>query len=89
VLVDVASPGDRNVTKKEAEKILYYKDFITEIQCMWNANAKMILVLIGVTETISKSLRQYLNNIPEKHEIKELQKTAVLGTAHELREVLM
>jgi hypothetical protein len=28
------------------------------------------------------------SNIPEKHEIKELQKTATLGTAHTLREVL-
>jgi hypothetical protein len=38
---------------------------------------------------MSKSLRQYLNNMPGKQEIKELQKTAILGTAHILREVLM
>ena len=30
---------------------------------------------------------QYLSNISGKHEIKELQKTATLGTAHLLREV--
>jgi len=41
------------------------------------------------TETISKSPRQYLSNISGKHEIKELQKTAILGTAYILREVLM
>jgi len=29
------------------------------------------------------------NNIPEKHEVKEVQKTAILGTAHVLRKVLM
>jgi hypothetical protein len=34
VLIDVAIPGDRNVTKKEAEKILKYKDLILEIQHM-------------------------------------------------------
>jgi len=28
------------------------------------------------------------NNIPENHEIKELQKTAILGTARTLRKVL-
>jgi hypothetical protein len=50
---------------------------------------KVIPVIIGATGTISKSLRQYLSNIPAKHEIKELRKTAVLGTAHKLREVLM
>ena len=47
---------------KEAEKILKYKDLITEIQRMWNVKAKVIPVIIGVTGTISKSLRQYLSN---------------------------
>jgi hypothetical protein len=31
-LIDVAISGDRNVIKKEAEKILKYKDFTIEIQ---------------------------------------------------------
>jgi hypothetical protein len=30
-----------------------------------------------------------LSSVPGKHDIKELQKTAILGTAHTLREVLM
>jgi len=62
------------VIKKGAEKILIYKDLIAEIQCMWNVKVKVIPVIIGVTGTISKSLRQYLSNIPGKQEIKELQK---------------
>ena len=41
---------------------------------MWNVKAKVIPVIIGATGTISKSLIQYLSNIPGKHEIKELQK---------------
>ena len=49
---------------------------------MGNMQPKVIPVIIGVTGTISKSLRQYLSNIPGKHKIKELQKTAILGTAH-------
>jgi hypothetical protein len=55
---------------------------------MWNVKAKVIPVIIGATGTISKSLRQYLSNTPGKHEIKQLQKTAVLDTAHIPREVL-
>jgi len=47
----------------------------------------MIPVIIGVTGAISKSLRKYVSNIPGKHDIKELQKTAILGTAHILRKV--
>jgi hypothetical protein len=51
--------------------------------------AKVTPVIIGATEAISKSLRQYLSNISGKHEIKKLQKTAILCTAHKLKEVLM
>jgi len=36
MLIDVAISGDRNMIKKEAHKILKYKDLTTEIQCMWN-----------------------------------------------------
>ena len=52
LLIDVAVPGRRNVIKKEAEKILKYKDFITEIQRMWNAKAKVIPAIIGATGNI-------------------------------------
>ena len=87
--IDVAIPGDRNMIKNEAEKILIYKKRKTEIQRMWNVKTKLIPVIIGATGTISKSLRLYLSNVPGKHEIKELQITAISGTAHRLREVLM
>jgi hypothetical protein len=40
MLIDLEIPGDRNVIKKEANKILKYKDLITEIQCMWNVKIK-------------------------------------------------
>jgi len=43
---------------------------------MWNLKAKVIPVILGATGTISKSLRQYLSNVPGKHEIKELQKNS-------------
>ena len=75
--------------KKEAERILKYKDLTIEIQRMWNVKAKVIPVITGATGTDSKPLPQYLSNISGKREIKELQKTAILGTAHKLREVLM
>jgi hypothetical protein len=49
---------------------------------------KITPVIIGATGTISKSFRKYVSNIPGHHEVKELQKTAILGTAHILRKVL-
>ena len=75
--------------KKEAVKVLKYKDLIIDIQHMWNVKAEVIHILTVITGTISKSLQQYLNNIPGKYKIKKLQKTAILGTAHILQKVLM
>jgi hypothetical protein len=57
------------VIKKEAEKILKYKDLKIEIQFMWIVKANVIPVITGANGTISKSLRQYLSNIPGEHEI--------------------
>ena len=79
---------ERVIIIKEAEKILKYKDLTTEIQRMWNVKTKVIPVIIGATGTVSKSFRKYVINMPGKHEVKELQKTAILGTAHILRKVL-
>jgi hypothetical protein len=56
---------------------------------MWNVKTKVIPVKMGKTGTISKSFIKYQSNIRRKHEIQELQKTAILGTAHILRKVLM
>jgi hypothetical protein len=89
MLIDVAIAGDRNVIKKEAEKILKYKDLTIEIQRMWNIKTRVIPVIIGATGTISKSFRKYVSDIPGNHDVKELQKTTILGTAHILQKVLM
>jgi hypothetical protein len=75
--------------KDKTEKILKYKDLITEVQLMWNIKTKVTPVIIGATGTISKSFRKYLSSTPGKHNIKELQKTALLGTAHILQKVLI
>jgi hypothetical protein len=87
MLIDIANPGDRNVIKKEAE-ILIYKDLTIEIQRKWNVKAKVIPVKTGATETISKSFRKCVSDIPGNHDVRELQKTAILGTVHILRKVL-
>jgi hypothetical protein len=80
--------GGQKCDKKEAEKILKYKDLTIEIQRMWNVKTKVIPVIIGATGTISKPFRKYVSNIPGNHEVKDLQKTAILGTAHILRKML-
>jgi hypothetical protein len=53
-----------------------------------NNNKRMIPVIIRATGTISKSHRKYMSNKTGNHEVRELEKTAILGTAHILRKVL-
>jgi hypothetical protein len=47
--IDVAIPADRNVIKKEAEKILKYKDLTIEIQFMCNMKGNVIPIIAGQT----------------------------------------
>jgi hypothetical protein len=89
MLIYVAIPGDRNVIKKEAKKILKYTDLIIQIQRMWNVKTMVMPVIISAAGTISKSFRKYLSSIPGKHKTKELQKTAIFCTAQTLRKLLM
>ena len=56
---------------------------------MWNVKTKVIPVIIGATGNISKTFTKYVSNIPGNHEVKNLQKTAILCTEHISRKVLM
>ena len=47
----------------------------------------MVPLIREAAGTVSKSFGKHLNKIPGKHNIKELQKTAILHTAHILQNV--
>jgi hypothetical protein len=61
----VVIPADRNAMQKEAENNLKYKSLGIEIQRMWNLKCTIIPVIIGATGTVTRSLRKYLESIPE------------------------
>jgi len=88
-VMDRSISGDRNVIKKENEKISKYKHLAIVINCMQNLNEKSVPVIIQVNGTISKSFRKYLNNTARKRNPKELQKTSILDTQKVLWKVLM
>ena len=75
--------------RERSQEIVKYDGVTMEIQLKLDVRTKVIPVIRGTSRTISESLRKYLNNIPGKHNIQELQKTAFLGTAHTIREVVM
>jgi len=82
LLEDVIS-GGRNVIKQEAENIIKYEDLQEKYSKHgMNAKTKVIPVIIGSSGSTSKLFRKYLSSILGKCEIKKIQKTAILGTAH-------
>jgi hypothetical protein len=62
MLIDVAISGNRNVIKKEAKKILKYKDLTTEIQSMWNLKSKVT----PVKKTGNWNHLKIIQKIPEQ-----------------------
>jgi hypothetical protein len=88
ILIDVAIPADRNVTRKEAEKRLKYQSLCTEIQQMWNMKCMSIPVVAGATGMVTKGLKKNLEAISGKHSIDALQTTDILGTSHIIWKVL-
>ena len=89
MFIDIGITGE-NVIDKETEMTLKYKDLNNRIRRMLTEKkTKVIPAIIGAIGTISKSFRKHLSNKLGKHEIKELQKTVILGTVHILRKVLM
>jgi flagellar basal body-associated protein FliL len=73
------APGDGFLIAITPETKKPHKDLIIII---------IIIIIIIMTGAISKSFRKYVSNIPGNHEVKELQNTAILATAHILRKVL-
>jgi hypothetical protein len=77
------------LSRKKRRRFSSVEALYVEVQRMWNVKSKVIPVIVGEPGTISESCTKYLSNIPGKHEIREIQKTAILVTAHVLRKALM
>ena len=48
----------------------------------------IMMIMIMMIIIIIITFRKYVSDIPGNHDVKELQKTAILGAAHILRKVL-
>ena len=87
-ILDIVVPSDRNRSLQVVEKLSKYKDLEIEIARMWKMETETIPVVIGAFGVIKKGLEKYVDKIPNKASINELQKITLLGTAHILRKVL-
>jgi hypothetical protein len=71
--------------KKEAEKLLKYNRNASHVECKNKGDASNNRGNWNHFKILQKILEQRTR----KEEVKELQKTAILGTAHILRKLLM
>ena len=87
-LIDITIPSDRNVSLKLVEKLSKYTDLEIEVSKMWKMKTTTLPVVIGELGVIKKGMRLTVEKIPGTINIEELQKIALMGTAHILRKVL-
>ena len=87
-LIDMSVPGDCNVVSKEYEKRSKYKDLEIEIQRMWRMTTVVLPIVIGALGTMSEDSDKYIKALPSDVCPKQVQKIALLGTAHILRKIL-
>ena len=89
MIVDVAIPVCQNVVSKEAEKITKYRDLEVEIQKCWNLKKiRTIPIVIGALGSVCKGFKEYAKIVSPKANFDIMQRTALLGNAHILRNFL-
>ena len=88
IFIDMSVPSERNVARKETEKLSKYKDLEIEVTKMWQMKTTVIPVIIGALGLVRKRMNELVSKIPGKISIEEIQKIVLLGTSHILRRAL-
>ena len=88
LMVELMFPMDKNLSAGEFGKISKYKDLEIEIERMWHLKPKLIPVVVGALGTVKKGTNKYLEQIPGKPSLTEIQKIVLTSTAHILRKAL-
>ena len=88
ILVDFAVPWDKNVVRKEEEKITKYSPLALEVRRMHGVSIKIIPFVVGSIGVVTKNLPGYLNDLQVPDVLGRLQTSAIIGTTIILRKVL-
>ena len=88
ILVDFAVPWDKNVVRKEEEKITNYSPLAREVRRMHGVSTKIIPIVVGALGVVSKNLPGYLRDLQVPDVLGGIQTSAVIGTTIILLKVL-
>ena len=88
-IIDVAIPNDNNISRKRLDKIRAYTDLAVEVKTLWGlSNVEIVPIIVGATGAIyngfDKDIKK-LNLERVKFDKFQIQKIALLGTAHIVR----
>ena len=90
LLIDIAVPRDDNIVDKRIEKIEKYQSLAIELKALWQLKEIVIVpIVVGCTGVVDKMFPKYIEKIPEKINIFEIQKISLLGTCYAVRRFLM
>ena len=87
-LIDISVPSDKNTSLKTSEKLAKYKDLEIEIKRMWKMKTQTVPIIIGALGIVPRTFTHYTSILPIDVSMPEVQKIALLGTAHILRRAL-
>ena len=89
LIEDITVPADRRVEEKEQEKVEKYQDLKREIGRMLEIRkVQVVPVVIGALRSVSKRFDKWIEKLDIQCNFVDIQKTALLGTARILRQVL-
>ena len=84
-IIDFAVPGDSRIKEKEKDKIEKYQDLGKKLQKIWNAKLKIKPLVVGSLGAMPKQFGNRLKQIGITAGTAQVQKTVLLGTARNLR----
>ena len=88
-IIDIAVPGDTRIVDKEQDKILKYQDLKRELKTVWQLRkVSVIPIVVGALGAVTTNFQGHLDSVSCKLKVTNIQKTALLGSAHILRKVL-
>ena len=86
-MIDATVPADKNISLKEFQKLFKYEDLKIVVTKMWKLKTKAIPVVIIALGMIKKCTQNFIDQIPSRPSLKEMQKIVLTSTAHILQKL--
>jgi len=88
LLISIAIKVDLDVNTKGNETLSKYEDLLVRDSRMWEVRAKIVPIVIGALGKMKKGLGRSLQLLPGHPASLEIQKIALMSTAHYICKVL-